>query len=87
MLDFVVPSSFQQAQQTQQALEPRGLEYSSLQIINYGAGLFSEKQLKRKTTLKSKIPPDLSHGFLLDQQKKECFQEKALNEKDQKEIG
>jgi hypothetical protein len=30
VLDFVVPSSFQQTQQAQQALEPRGLEYSSL---------------------------------------------------------
>ena len=69
VLDFVVPSSFQQAQQAQQALEPRGLEYSSLQMVFYGTGYFSEKQLKRKTTLKSEIPPDLSHEFLLDQQK------------------
>ncbi len=30
VLDYVVPSSFQQAQQTQQILEPRGLEYSSI---------------------------------------------------------
>ena len=30
MLDYVVPSSFQQAQQAQQALEPRGLEYSNI---------------------------------------------------------
>ena len=55
-------------------------------MINYGTGYFWEKGLKRKTTLKSKIPPDLSHEFLLDQQKK-GFQEKALNEKDQQEIG
>ena len=82
MLDFVVPSSFQQAQQ---ALEPRGLEYSSLQI-----SLSARKKwetAKEESNFEKKNPSRPVPWLLLDQQKKECFQEKAQNEKDEKEIG
>jgi len=46
------------------------------------------KGLKRKTTLKSKIPPDLSHEFLLDQQKKKInLQKKMRLQKTKKNIS
>ena len=45
---------------------------------------------KRKRTLKTKIPPALSHEFLLDQQKKKIDMERTMelqkNEKGNKEI-
>ena len=84
MLDFVVPSSFKQAQQTQQPLEPRGFEYSSLQI-----SLSARKKWETangENNFEKKNPSRPVPWLLLDQQKKECFQEKTQNEKEEKEI-
>ena len=39
--------------------------------------------MKRKTTSKTKIPPDLSHDFLLDQQKMKSRSVKNENEKNE----
>ena len=36
-------------------------------------------KLRKKVTLKTKIPPALSHGILLDQQKKKIDIERKMN--------
>ena len=87
VLDFVVPSSFQQAQQTQQALEPRGLEYSSLQI------LFSARKkwetAKEESNFEKKNPSRPVPWLLLDQQKKKkisFYQEQLLDKIDSEQF-
>ena len=42
-------------------------------------------KLRKKVTLKTKIPPALSHGILLDQQKKIDLQKKIELQKNEKE--